>query len=270
MNENQPHRKVRHAELVAGVKRHMAIVRSEASPKAMTAEELMEELRYARLEEETDAEYVARVLAIEGDIRQAREAYANAAEGLLKDLAAAGFVVSSLHELRHKRVVYKAAIPALLRWLPKVTYTPLKDDIIRTLAVPWAKPDAVPVLLREFRTISDPTGEGLRWVVGNSLEALADDSVFDDMVELIKDKSYGRAREMLVLGLAKMKNPRAIKVLIGLLEDEEVVGHAVIALGKLRASEARSRIESLLNHPKAWIRKEAKKALAKIDKRPRK
>ena len=219
---------------------------------------------------EKDPEYQARLKQKAERNRLAREAYMAAAEGLLKDLAAAGFVVSSLHELRHRRVIYRAAIPVLLAWLPKVTYAPLKDEIIRTLSVPWAKPEAVHPLLREFRNIDDPMDTELRWVVGNALEVLADDSVFSEVEELVRNKQYGTARQMLVLGLAKMKNPRAIKVLIGLLEDEEVVGHAVIALGKLRASEARSRIESLLNHPKAWIRKEAKKALAKIDKRPRK
>ena len=46
----------------------------------MTVEELMEELGYARLSGETDAEYVARVLRLEDDKRKALEACA-AAEG---------------------------------------------------------------------------------------------------------------------------------------------------------------------------------------------
>jgi len=50
-----------------------------------------------------------------------------------------------------------------------------------------------------------------------------------------------------------------------LLEDEDVAGHAVIALGNLRAKQARGKIEALLRHKKAWIRGEAGKALRKID-----
>lgn len=68
------------------------------------------------------------------------------------------------------------------------------------------------------------------------------------------------------VGLDKLKDPRAANVLMNLLADEEVVGYAVMALGKLRVKAARSRIEPLLNHPKPWGRKEAKKALAHIDK----
>ncbi|MGH9243237.1 MAG: HEAT repeat domain-containing protein [Acidimicrobiales bacterium] len=63
-----------------------------------------------------------------------------------------------------------------------------------------------------------------------------------------------------------MKDPKAVDVLIGLLDDPDVEGHAVVALGNLRAESARDRIEPLLEHPKTWIRQEAKRALAKIDK----
>ena len=39
-----------------------------------------------------------------------------------------------------------------------------------------------------------------------------------------------------------------------------------MALGILRAHSARSLVEPLLKHSKPWVRKEAKKALANIDK----
>jgi HEAT repeat protein len=55
-------------------------------------------------------------------------------------------------------------------------------------------------------------------------------------------------------------------VLIDLLDDDEVVGHAIIALGKLKSKKAYPAIERFATHPKAWIRKEAKKALARIEK----
>ena len=71
---------------------------------------------------------------------------------------------------------------------------------------------------------------------------------------------------MVVVGLGKLTDPRVVDVLIGLLDDDDVVGHAVMALGRLKAKTARSPIESLLRHPNTWIRKEAKRALARIDK----
>ena len=46
--------------------------------------------------------------------------------------------------------------------------------------------------------------------------------MFDEVVELVQNKKYGPARQMATLGLAKMKDPQAIEVLMGLLDDEDV------------------------------------------------
>jgi HEAT repeat protein len=70
---------------------------------------------------------------------------------------------------------------------------------------------------------------------------------------------------MLAVALGNMKDPRTVDLLIELLSDDQVVGHALIALGKLKAHKARRHIESLLNHPKPWISKEAQSALTKLD-----
>lgn len=55
-----------------------------------------------------------------------------------------------------------------------------------------------------------------------------------------------------------------VKFLIELPNDEEVAGHAVIALGQIRDPRAAQAFEPFLAHEKAWIRKEAKKALKRI------
>jgi HEAT repeat protein len=70
---------------------------------------------------------------------------------------------------------------------------------------------------------------------------------------------------MLAVALGNMVDVRAADLLLKLLHDEEVVGHALIALGKLKVQKARPQIESLLKHRKPWVRKEAQKALASLD-----
>lgn len=69
---------------------------------------------------------------------------------------------------------------------------------------------------------------------------------------------------MLVLGLARSNDTRVVPMLTGLLGDEDVVAHAVIALGKLRPPGVRPAIERLLGHPQLLVRREAKKALARL------
>jgi len=95
---------------------------------------------------------------------------------------------------------------------------------------------------------------------------VADDSIFDEVAELVRDQRHGGAREMLAVALGNMRDPRAVDLLIELLADEEVAGHALIAIGKLKARKARPHVERFLNDDKAWVRGEARRALAKIDK----
>jgi HEAT repeat protein len=152
--------------------------------------------------------------------------------------------------------------------LPEVDDRDVRETIVRALSVPFAKGSAR-ALVDEFSRYdaTEPLDDGFqaRWAVGNALAVVADDSVFDELVELVRDVRNGRAREMLAVALAKMKDPAADDVLIGLLDDAEVAGHAVIALGKRRTLRARPRIEPFLEDPKDWIRTEARKALKRID-----
>lgn len=195
--------------------------------------------------------------------RDAREAE----EPLLADLAVAGYRLDSLDDLRRSRARYRAAVPVLLRWLPRVTDRDVKESIVRALSVPWARPEAARPLIEEFRRVDstvDPDGSGLRWTIGNALEVVGDDSVFDKLVDLARDRSYGIARQMVVLGLGRSNDSRAASVLVELLHDEDVSGHAVKALGKLKAPETRPALEPMLHDSRAWVRREARKALAKL------
>jgi len=133
--------------------------------------------------------------------------------------------------------------------------------------VPWAKPAAVRPLIEEFRRVDaavDPKGLGLRWTIGNALDLLFDDASFDELVELATDRRYGRAREMVVLGLGRSKRAAAVDVLLSLVDDPDVDGHAVSALGKLKAPAARAALEAKLDDRRAWVRSEARKALARL------
>jgi hypothetical protein len=68
------------------------------------------------------------------------------------------------------------------------------------------------------------------WTIGGALEVLADDSSFDELAELARDRRYGMARQMIVLGLGRSKRPEAVEVLVGLVDDPEVEGQPVKAL----------------------------------------
>jgi len=192
-------------------------------------------------------------------------AYIEAANPVLFDLSQVGLYIDSIGDLYNKRFDYKIAIPILLHWLPRVKNPFVKEDIVRALTVPWARhTKASELLVEEFRCIDDDNA--LKWAIGNALSVVADDTVLSDIIEFIKESKHGQAREMLVVALGNMKTPDVKYFLIELLENEDLAGHAIMALGKLKAKEARPAIERLIAHPKSWIRREAKKALAKLDK----
>jgi len=190
---------------------------------------------------------------------------------LARDLRAVGLPVSDVWDLVNAKAQYKAAIPVLIDWLrnlelrvPRQDQARIREGLVRALSVPAARPGAAPVLIEEFRKASDPSETGLGWVVGNALSVVADDSVFDEIATLAQDAAYGKARQMIVLGLGRSKDPRVVPLLVDLLDDEDVAAHAVMALGRLRPAGVRPAVERLLGHPRALVRREAKKALARL------
>jgi len=185
-----------------------------------------------------------------------------ASKPILVELSQIGFDIEWISDLYNKRMDYKRAIPILLKWLPRTENPAVKESIVRALSVPWAKQTEAPKLLvNEFKKqVSNP---GLQWAIGNALSIVADDNVLNDIIELIRDKTYGKSRELLVLSLGHMRASAVEDILIELLSDEDLAGYAIMALGKVKSKKARPEIEHYLTHPKSWVRKEAKKALKK-------
>jgi len=186
---------------------------------------------------------------------------------LLDELATNGLSVNSVADLYNKKLDYRTVVPLLIEWLPRISDAGAKEEVVRALSVKWAKPDAAPALLRELRQdSSDPTGIGIRWAIANALSVVATDAVFEDVRDLVNCKEYGKAREMLAIALGNMrKTPAAEKTLIELLDDEEIVGHALTGLRKLGGGRsAHRRITELSQHPTNWVRKEAEKLIAKL------
>ncbi len=193
--------------------------------------------------------------------------YRRAAMPILHQLRECGFEVESIGDLRRYKD-YRGAIPVLLEWLPRVSDRYVKLDLIRTLRTKWAKPQAALPLIAEFRNLSPasdhPSPDTLRWAIGDALSVVADDAVFSEIADIACDRQHGDQRGLVVVALGNMRDARAVEVLISLLEDADVAGYAIMALGKLGARETAPRIEPFLHDPSPWVRREARKALRKL------
>ena len=190
-------------------------------------------------------------------------------------LYSSGCDVDDVYELVNRRggASYQSAIPALVEILPTLKANRIKEGVVRALGVRQAV-SAGPALVREFKTLGPADSYSnrfelhLHWAIGNSLSEVADDSLFQEIVDLVEDLRYGRAREMLAYALTRMRSRRddAVQVLVGCLSDGDLCAHAIDALAKLKAVEARPEIEKYLKSSERLVRSEAKKALRKLQK----
>jgi len=190
----------------------------------------------------------------------------NAHEKLIEEFRDHGFPISEISDLYNKKYNYKEMVPELIDAVGREENPKNLEEIVRALSVIWAKPAAAKSLVRLFQKVEDGNELGLRWVIGNALSIVADDSVYAEIVNCILQAGYGRSREMLVVALANMKTHDADRILMGLLKDEDLAGHALIAVRKRKSKEALDLARGLENHPKAWVRKEAKKTVGALER----
>jgi HEAT repeat protein len=195
----------------------------------------------------------------------AEKSYRLAASGVVRVLSDLGIVVvSRLGELAARSLEERRmAAPALIGCLRDAAYDPLKMDVLRVLAVRPAPKHVAPALIEAFRAERSST---VRWSIGGAIESIADDRIVESLSVLAVDRTYGIGRQMLVQALGKMKAPGVVDTLLSLLGDDDVIAQAVYALGKLKSVAARPVIAGLLTHKRSLVRREAKAALAKIDK----
>ena len=183
-----------------------------------------------------------------------------------------GLLISSVWDLVHAREAYPEAIPVLIDMLPKVRELAIKEGIIRALSVKEAAPAAAKPLIEEFEgLLGDKNARGgtdILWVIANALTVVATHESAEDILRLITLPASGDARQMLAITLGKLKDRDAVPILIELLKDDKIVGHAASALGMIKAPEARPYLLSVKNHPRTWVRKAAEKAILKIDGKP--
>ncbi|WIE83498.1 HEAT repeat domain-containing protein [Curtobacterium sp. MCPF17_021] len=181
---------------------------------------------------------------------------------ILADLRALGYDFSNLSAFAQAGIRYEDAIPLLIEWLRKARTPMMQRAVAHTLTNPSAKGAAMPALVEAFRNFTDEADT--RWAVGASIESAYVDTYFDDVAALALDPQYGGARQMVALALGKSKRPEAVDVLLQLMDDHDISGHAVFALSKRPNPQAREAFEEKLTDDRPWVRKKAALGLRKI------
>jgi hypothetical protein len=177
--------------------------------------------------------------------------------------------VNSVYDLVNTRSSYAPAIPVLLELLTRVRHYRIKEGIARALAVKEARPIAARPLLAEFVAMPTETKaeQHSKWAIGFAISRVADDSVFHEVLDLLSDRQHGWTRRGMVPALVNMpqNRDRAVEALVEFLKDDDLKVQAMICLGSLRVTGARSAIEEFTRHPDSWVRQQAKRALQKLE-----
>jgi HEAT repeat protein len=179
-----------------------------------------------------------------------------------------GLKVSSIWDLVNTKEPYPKAVPVLVMLLSEIESLPIKEGIVRALTVKEARGLAGPPLIREFLKIPFGTEydhvQIIKWTVGNALSVVATASDYEALVDLIREKRHGVARQMLTYALARTGDPRAGEEVVYALQDKDLVLQAIDTLRKCKAENARPYVEPFLSDENPDVRKAAKKALERL------
>lgn len=183
----------------------------------MTAEELMAQL-------ESDPEWVKQ--RDERDRIHAEKVAQNIedAKPLIAALREAGVSLNSLNDVIQVEKLHPAVIPVLLEHLDREKSEYVRGSMALALAVPeaivgWSKIKTA--FLNDPKPTTDVSRTKWQWAL--ALGAIANDSMLDEVIDLLKNPAHGRDRVPLIQVLLRSKESRAKKVLEE-LESDPVIG----------------------------------------------
>lgn len=177
------------------------------------------------------------------------------------DLRAAGVDCRSVWDLVNSKQSWPAAIPVLLAHLANVRNLAVKEGVVRALADPAARGRAEAMLIAAFRTSPDML---LKWTIANSLASLELARVKEDVLEIAAERRHGIARQRLVACLFALGEDRRVRrLLVKLLDDPDVDGHAAMALAQFGDPDLASLIGRFCTDRRAWVRNQVRRALAR-------
>lgn len=211
----------------------------------------------------------------QADPEERHRRFLAAAAPMVADLKAAGIDAGefgTFTTLYRTTFDYAHATPILIEWLPRIDEPTVVEAIARSLTGErGARGEGARQLIAAFRRMSDTHPEqGVAWVIGGALSTIAGPADADDLVELLGDRRHGTARQMLCDALTRTHDPRATEVMIDLIDDDDLSGHAILALRRLGnwkkipdAERVKPALERLLERATASVfsKKQARKAL---------
>lgn len=225
-------------------------------PDRKTAKELMEEL--AR-----DKDYQAKRSKAERRRRRRKEAYERAMEPTMARIRQAGYAVDNLEDLVEQHAPLDSdAITILLDALSIHDNPDVLEAIVRALAASGERFSGRPLMDLLESTDSD----SLRWAIANTVFSAEPTGVENRLINAVRDKQMGRAREMLVLAAPRILPSERARALVR-ASFEDLPGHAAKALAQVGNEDDLERLRARRANSEGWVKEEIEKAISAIANR---
>jgi hypothetical protein len=197
------------------------------------------------------------------DDQQLAKTYAREEAAVIADLRQVGVDIGRLPDILKVRLPRTASQPILAHL--RTAQTPAaREFLIRALTDRAFAGDIVPDLVAMFQ---DGEFAAHHWTIGQAIGVVVTQKYEPLILDLVAQREFGRDREMIVLALPKLKSSRADEMLLALLDDDDVNGHAVKALAGLPPSRLRAlnvaAVQRFLDDRRTWVRRSASAVLKK-------
>lgn len=185
-------------------------------------------------------------------------------EKIVKELLKTGIRVGGVYDLVNTSQKYPEAIPVLVELVQADYSDPrIREGVVRALTVKEAKGLANESLLKIYNE-TPYEGRSFHWAIGNAFSVIITERDVPQVLRIVRNREYGTSRQMFVVALGKIKSEEVENTIIELLDDDDVVLHAINALKKIKSVKARKKIENLVKNPRAIVRRAAKEYLRKV------
>lgn len=169
----------------------------------------------------------------------------------LKELNSYGYNFKNFEDVKLIYKDDKILIPVIIKYLDDTEDLDDKEYLVRCLT----KKGYVEVtekLLSEFNSSKD---RHYKWAIANALYEIRDDRYIDKYIQIVRDSSHGRSRQMIVLLLGFLKSDKAKQVLIEILHEDNITPHVIEALSRYQDEKLVPQLEYFLNehNRKMWI-----------------
>ena len=223
-----------------------------------TAADFMAELQadpqFQRQQAEKDRKLAEREAAVAAVVRP-----------IMDDLQNAGITAESIEDMTQRYApLAPQIVQVLLGWLPRVQDDRVKESLIRSLGAAGEPFDGKPLV----ECFSHDSSDTLRWPIANTMAETRPLGVADWLAEAVKNRSFGNARGMLAVTLARVSPPEtSLPVLMSVLD--ELPGHVATAIGEVGGVAELNALQSRVGDVQGWEKAEFLKAIRKIQSRLR-